>query len=316
MTDGSSLSSPINNPVVITSYFNPQHYNRPRANFRRFAEGIAAAGVPLWIVELAFDDDPFELPSGTTVLSLRGSRARHLMWQKERLLNLLIERLPADVDAIAWIDADVVFLNPYWVNELKLALGRLQVVQLFESASELLPDGSISSEVMRSTASGTPNRLVLPIHRSKSHPGMAWAARASLLKRHGLLDTMISGSGDLVMLRAWSGVPYRLLTDLAGRLFSTGWAASNERWAAPVAADVAGAWGSVPGSIVHLFHGRAQDRAYAPTWTVLDRHDYQPDLDLIREANGLWGWSDAACSNKPAMVAAVAQQFARRREDD
>lgn len=51
------------------------------------------------------------------MLRVRGDE-RHVLWQKERLLNLAIDSLPADVDAVAWLDADLIWFNHGWVEEL------------------------------------------------------------------------------------------------------------------------------------------------------------------------------------------------------
>ena len=46
---------------AVTCLFNPCGYRRPVQNHRRFAAGLAAAGVPLTTVELSYDGR-FEVP--------------------------------------------------------------------------------------------------------------------------------------------------------------------------------------------------------------------------------------------------------------
>jgi len=48
------------------------------------------SGVPLFIGECAFGDRAFELTPSSSVFQFR---CRDVMWQKERLLNLAIERM-------------------------------------------------------------------------------------------------------------------------------------------------------------------------------------------------------------------------------
>ena len=76
---------------VVTSYFNPEGYLTKRQNYDLFRERIVAAGIPLLTVECSLGDHPFELPAGPDVHRVLG---RDVMWQKERLINVAISKLP------------------------------------------------------------------------------------------------------------------------------------------------------------------------------------------------------------------------------
>ena len=296
--------------AVITTHYNPCGFRRPRESYDRFAAGIAKAGVPLWTAELAFDEDPFRLPAGDTTLQLRGSRQRHLLWQKERLLNLLIQRLPADVDAIAWIDADVLFLNAHWAEEAREILSTRCVAQLFADAFDVHPDGRLERlkhSAGWAIASGQPAAMDF----SQSHPGFAWAARADLLRSRGLYDAMVTGSGDSMMI---AGFAARQLSQ-HWRL-NAAWQAHHGQWAAAVAVQSTGSIGYVRGGLLHLWHGSRVNRRYNERLELLVRHDFNPAEDLQLDANGLWAWSDGALRDKREMVALVGAYFAERREDD
>src|SRR3954471_10354403 len=78
------------------------------ANLRRFSEGVRRQGLPLLIVELAFDDRPFRAPDAAADLVVR-LRTRTVLWHKERLFNLAIQQLPPGCRYVAWLDADVLF---------------------------------------------------------------------------------------------------------------------------------------------------------------------------------------------------------------
>jgi hypothetical protein len=297
------------NLAVITTHYNPCGFRRPRENYRRFAAGMQAAGVPLWTAELAYDDDPFHLPAGDRTLRLRGSRQLHFLWQKERLLNLLIERLPPEVDAIAWIDADVLFLNPHWVRSACQQLDSHAVVQLFADGFDLMPDGQLN-RLKHSTGWALTQQLPDSLDFSRSHPGFAWAARTSLLRRHGLYDCMVTGSGDALMLAGFAGKH----PSMALRL-NPSWQAHLRRWAEGVARDSRGVVGYVPGSILHHWHGSRANRRYNERLTPLTRFNFDPESDLRLDENGLWAWSAAALRHKRAMIDLVRDYFAQRNED-
>jgi hypothetical protein len=40
----------------------------------------------------------------------------NVLWQKERLLNLALQRLPEHCTKVVWLDADTFFTNPNWVR--------------------------------------------------------------------------------------------------------------------------------------------------------------------------------------------------------
>lgn len=298
---------PIQRLAVITSYFNPCGYQRIRENYRRFQDGLERAGVELFTAELAFEEQPFEIPDAT--LQLRGSD-RNLLWQKERLLNLLIPRLPEDVDAIAWIDADILFLNPDWPAATCQALERRAVVQLYRDSYTLLPQGDLQ-HVKKSTGwyyAHDPARFT---HFGHSHPGFAWAARAGWLRRHGLLDDCVTGGGDCLMVKGMADC-----TLYIERWLNPEWRTSIDAWASAVQAEIDGAFGYVPGAILHLYHGSRENRRYVERWSYQTDYAFDPQADIERDTNGLIRWTEQALAEKPEMVRRVREYFALRREDD
>lgn len=296
--------------AVLTTFFNPCGYLRPLENFHRFRAGIEAAGLTLHIAELAFDEDPWSLDEGT--LRIRGRRERNLLWQKERLLNLLLERLPSTTDAVAWIDADVLFLNPDWPSQVRDVLRTNCVSQLFADAYHLHPTGRLefiapsvaSAFVDCSKRSQSTNLL-------KYHPGFAWAARRELIADNGFLDTVTTGGGDSLMLKGFTG---RSLHGLENAM-SDRWRNDAAQWAGAVDARCEGTLGCVPGSILHLWHGSKENRRYVDRWGYLTRHAFTPSEDLRLDDSGLWAWSNSARLRKPEMIQAVSGYFAERRED-
>ena len=131
------------------------------------------SGVPLFIGECAFGDDEFELAPSSSVFHFR---CRDVMWQKERLLNLTIDRMPDRYTKIVWVDADVLFTNPRWIVETSERLDEVAVVQPFSHAVRLRPaetsyfGGGERSRGFCFTRSALPATLTTAV----SHP---WAHR-------------------------------------------------------------------------------------------------------------------------------------------
>lgn len=298
--------------AVVTTYFNPVGYSSLRANYRQFADGMQAAGVELYAAELAFGRDPFFLRASPRAIRLRGNRRRNLLWQKERLLNMLAEQLPADVDAIAWIDADIVFLNRQWVADTLAALETAAVAQLFEDVYHWLPAGQLESLAKRSVAAGLRENPKHATDLAKYHPGFAWAMRRDVWEASGgLLDTVATGGGDSLMIKGFTG---RTLAGLENQM-NRQWLAEAETWAAAMFQRAGGRIGVVPGTILHLWHGSQKDRRYVERWRYLTDHGFCPATDLARDQSGLWQWSALARKTKPEMLRLVAAYFSERNDD-
>src|SRR4029079_13310383 len=95
---------------------------------------LAYSDITHRVVECAFGDAPFELPESAAVLRVR---ARDVMWQKERLLNLAVAALPAACTKVAWIDADILFAEPNWAAETSRRLDDFPIVQPFDRVVRL-----------------------------------------------------------------------------------------------------------------------------------------------------------------------------------
>ena len=290
--------------AVITCYFNPCGYQSLKRNYLRFAAGMRERQIPLYTIELAFGDQPFFLKPAERVIQVRSG---DVLWQKERMLNRLLETVPDGFDKIAWVDADLIFTNPRWADDASRLLEEYPVVQLFEQAVQLTKDDQ-PGEVRNGVAFAVAHGLKDAQHLGISHPGFAWAARRDLLARHGLLDDNIIGGGDSMMVYAmfgWLDNPY------LGR-YSDAMRRSFRAWAEPFWAEVRGRVGCVPGRVLHMWHGRRADRMYDERVTWLKQHDFDPRADLIPAGNGLWRWAPG----KDALHELIRDYFPRRREDD
>ena len=281
---------------AVTCLFNPCGYRRLVENHRTFARHL---GVPLTTVELSFDGR-FEVPDSIRVT---GDPAAHTLWQKERLLNLAIDSLPPEVDEVAWVDADLLFLNRGWAAEAERVLDEFAVCQLFERCHLTDAGGRV-----KWTAEGWAKvRAAGRSPERKHQPGYAWAARRNLLTGGGLYDRDVVGGGDRSMAFAWAGCP----TPNGRQAEAPGWVRDYLDWAEGQRARTCGRIGVVRGDLVHLHHGEQKNRQYRERIGYLVDHDYDPAADLALDDNGLWRWA----SEKPAMHRAVRRFFERRNDD-
>ncbi|HUT93881.1 MAG TPA: hypothetical protein VMY37_30740 [Thermoguttaceae bacterium] len=275
-------------------FFNPMKYKRPVENWHRF-RGALPHELPLYSIELSFDGE-FQTDSTWRV---RGTMEDHLMWQKERLLNLAIERVPDRYDKITWLDSDVLFLNDRWVEETEAVLDEKPVAQLFETAVML------DEEFMPASRSwGVGSALAKGLDAARGHAGLAWAARRELFP---LLDDHILGLADATMAFAWLGHSDNSFS----RRMNRAWRRQYLEWAQEKYDKVQGNVGYVSGDVFHLWHGSRADRKYFTSWTRLAKSGYQPSAHVRLDSNGLWTWAGDGQHLRTLMR----QYFETRRDD-
>lgn len=286
---------------AVTSFFNPAGYRRLLANYRRFHDALQ---VPLAAAELSFDGR-WELDGHDADILVRITDG-DVLWQKERLLNLLIEQLPAECEYIAWIDADVLFLDPSWPQRTLNELASAPLVQLFTTVRHLGHDGTVPPASLPSAAAVALEGQ--SPFRPKIKHGMAWAARRELLSRNGLYDSCVMGCGDTALLGAAYGVPEIVMSE---KQMSPAQQDHYSQWATGFYSDVDGRVGAVDGEIHHLWHGDLADRRYDLREKDLAPHCFDPLTDLRLGAEGAWRWATA----KPAMHALLREYFYGRSDD-
>lgn len=298
---------------VVAVYSNPIRWQSRLAHFRRFIDHMAASGVKLLVVECAFGERPFDLPQDDARFTHVGVRARTLVWNKECLINLGLQRLPAAARYVAWIDGDLEFRNPAWAVETVHALQHYDVVQPWSEALDLGPRGepmlikgrhvqTSFCKVWRHDGEirGEPYQY--------AHPGYAWAATREALDRlGGLLDIAALGAGDHHMAMSLVGLGAQSIHGQA----SAGYKAHVAAWAARAARFVAGNIGFVQGTVEHGFHGSKDKRRYVERWDVLVRHAFDPLTDLRRNTFGVL----ELASNKPGFARDIDGYFRQRDED-
>jgi len=298
---------------VIVPLFNVGRNEEKLRNFTRCRSVFQSSEIPLVIVECAFGDDPWVLDPSDEVLQLRTSAA---LWQKERLINRGLVRVPDQCSKVAWIDADVLFANPDWAVRASKLLDDLAVVQLADHFVRL-PRGCQAyggvGEIWESFGSvyvEHPNAMLFGDFGVHGHTGFAWAARRSVLDQVGLYDACIAGGGDHVMAHAFCGDwESPCLTSMMGQ--NSPWYASAVAWAAKVYPLVKARVGVVSGAALHLWHGDIASRRHVLRYESLRHARFDPDRDLEPDESGCWRWA----SRKPLLHDALEDYLAERRSE-
>lgn len=297
---------------AITSFFNPAAYRRKRANYAIFRKHLE---VPLVTVELSHTGE-FELVEGDAeiLVQIRGD----VMWQKERLLNVAISRLPNECEYVAWLDCDVIFGRTGWESVAVRELEHVTLCQLYRAVYHLARD---AAKIGRETATqrhdsiGYASASGIPISVGSVTDGIpgvfkrghAWCARRELLASHEIYDRNVVGSGDRLLAHAAIGQAEEVIRR-DGMI--RGHAEDYRCWAARFRSAVEQI-GYVDGDLFHLWHGDLEHRLYLQRLKILSSCHYDPASDIALDTDGGWRWS----SQKPEMHRLVREYFEQREED-
>lgn len=270
---------------VVLPYFNYCKYKSRTKLFLDFIKRIYHQHtIRIIVVEGTPKGTPFDLPAFNDNIFLHIKvELPDRVWVKENLINLAIKNLPKEWYYVAWIDADLTFLNEQWVEETIKQLKQVDVVQMFETAANLGPHG----ETLKLDKGFVYQYLKSGKEYTKTykygfwHPGYAWACNRLAYEKMGkLVDFGILGSGDHHMALAWIGKvesshPGNINLDYMMSLKVFQDRCKNIKL------------GYVNGTILHHYHGSIADRRYQERWQILTKNEYSPFKDIAYKDNGL-----------------------------
>ncbi len=239
--------------------------------------------VRILVVEMAFGHRGHHLEHDN-ILRLRNPDE---LWHKEQMFNLGVARLPDDWRYVACYDADIEFVDrEHWARETIEALQHYQVVQPWSNAIDLGPNHeSINCHQSFCSVYLSGKDPTSRQYYQKSHPGYCWAyRREALTALGGLIETAILGSADRSM-------GYSLLGRGAESVpegMTAGYLDHVMRWQDRADKYIKRNIGFVPGTLLHHWHGKKRDRRYNDRWKILLENQFDPDIDLTRDTQGLW----------------------------
>lgn len=300
---------------VITSYFNNKTDSSILQNYYRFAENLRKYNIKLLTIELSYKEGAFSLNKKDADLLLQVSDA-DVMWQKERLYNIAVKALPANVDKVVFLDADTLFADPDWFQKTGDLLEKYHFIQPFSRSVRLTKDNIIhpitayesgfsDGQFMHCYTKGIElfGNHAFRIFPHHGEVGLAVAARRSTIQKHGWYDADIVGLGDLLTLNSVFQ-KNNLRTDH----FHRGFNSHFRRWQKKFRAEVSNSMYYIDGDLHHLWHGDGRNRFYSDRTLILSENMFNPKKDICLSAQGCWKWN----SNKPDLHSRCEQYFFMR----
>ena len=315
---------------VVTVVTNPMRYYVRYKLYQAFSKMVEEAGGILYTVELALRDRHFEVTDHDNPRHIQ-LRSPEILWHKENLINIGISRLPQDAEYVAWIDADVQFARPDWVQETLHQLQIYKVVQMWTHSVDYGPEHQPIAQCGSLFASYLKDRHVLqPITRNPKTAVPAPASRValpatkathvydtrvvsnqapeSLAQTKGLMHTGyawaarrsaisdLGGLGDIGILGSGDRHMAYALLGQVDKSFPIGISKSYvnywSRWQDRAERYVQRKVGVVNGTVNHYWHGSKQHRRYQDRWKILVGDGYDPELDLKYDIQGVLQLTD------------------------
>ena len=304
---------------VITAISNPTRFKSRYALYRKFRHHITRdlqlnlitvecsfAGRDHQISSIDLEDAHCEnqyLDNGVRTINVRVKNTSFI-WLKENLWNIGLRYIPNSCEYVLFADADIEFTHPFFVTELIHSLQEYMVVQPFETACDLGPDGQVIG-VHRSFgychADGwewKPKRNAdggFYIEKPKNkqgpegfgipfHPGFAMAFRRYVLDKMQLLEVGALGAGDHHMC---AGLIGRANLSFPNKIHAN-YKKIVLKWEKRAKEVVNGSFGYTKGTILHDFHGAKKNRKYVSRWEILIENDFDPEKDVYKNCQGVF----------------------------
>lgn len=333
---------------VLTMLENPLRWRSRYQNYSQFERMVEESGAILYTAEVALGGRKFEVttPDNPQHLQLR---TQCEFWHKENALSLLAARLPASCKYLATFDADIEFARRDWAQEILHQLQHYDVIQPFSHALNLGADDEptdyspphsflyqwthsgiaphaeafMADRPVRWTTKGVEKKDTTVITGESSfsfsagmgveawHPGLAWAYRKSAWDTlGGPMDWLPTGSGDWHMANALIGQ----LMDCLDHRHTASYKRNCQIWqdrAIEVRDNPNGGLGCMPGLLLHRFHGTHRNRQYEHRHKFVINVEFDPDLDLKRDWQGLWQLTARSPKLRDGL-----RDYARMRDED
>ena len=273
-------------------FFNPANSKRILMNYYYTLNHLQ--NLPVYTLELAFEDRNHEIPTSKNVFRVRSNS---FMFHKERMCRVLETKIPKKYKKIVFMDADIFFSTPEWYCQMSKKLDDFDVVHGFETAHwlDLTYKNIINS------------RPTIVLNKSGKydhyyHPGFVWGFQRKWYNAVGFFDYGISGSGDVSAGCKFMRYPDAMQVAACPKSFVP---AYNEYYSleTPTLSYLEKV------RVFHLYHGSKANRQYVHRHSI-----FKVDIDirslLYLNNDQVYEWHDSPTWNQKMM------NFFSGRDDD
>lgn len=221
-----------------------------------------------------------------------------IVWQKERFYNIALLHRREHHQYIVWADADILFIERGWQEQLKVKLESDRLIQLFNRVEDvkLNNDNTIPMGLTRQSVLEILHHRILPQdYFSQSgislkmgcNPGFAWGAKIDTIAEIGFPDFMILGSGDKVLLASAMGYHETLFKTLS---LNARLSHRYHAWGKRFFQLVEGRVSYLNNRIYHIIQGEYENRHYHNRYELIQDNGFAIEDYLTINDRGAWQW--------------------------
>ena len=301
---------------MILTYYNFAKSNKRTQLFLEFLNRYQKLlNVRIVIVEATVDYFLLSNLTSHNVFMHLKYKLDYPFWCKENLINVAIKKLYSshlskDWQYVSWIDTDITFLNKKWVQDTIKQLQIYDFVQLCQAEVKVGPNNEILK--VRSSAGYVfqLNRYEYPIGYENAAYGLGMAVtRQAFEKTKNLFEYAIVGAGDYLLTLSLMQKNFKYLKKLQKLNIGQNFLEMIlEKQYTFKKNNITFSY--VKGEVINHWHGTIEDRQYRTRWLLLI--DYDPEIDLVRNHEGILNLSQNSRINKTE----IANYFMQRNEDN
>jgi len=298
----------VHDTAVLIPFYNPARYKRILKNALYVISTLKEKNIPVFVAECVFHKYKPQIPNATLVL-----KSDSYMFYKEQLLNKLVPHVPKKYTKLIFLDADIIFDTPDWVDTTSAALNKFDIIQPYSESCWLTPDNTR----IRSKKNSYAYAIVTKKDISNStthdyHPGFAWAMKRDVfVKIGGFFEKSIIGGGDVTFVL--NLFPFHVTDEFFfkasqsgfGKYIIDAWREYNDAFK-----KVNPTLGYLSNKALHLFHGVKEDRQYISRYkNIADAMKGTWDDEVTTNSDGLFEFK------RPEMNSILLSYFKGRNED-
>ena len=272
---------------IICIMFNPARSRSRIKLYLSFKRQMEKLGIKLITVECVYDNSPFTITKQNYEPYNIQLSTQSAFFQKEKLINIALTKLPLDAKYVAWCDCEVEFTSSNWVNDTIRGLHVFKAIQLFEEAVILNSNGEDVMTKRGFAAQLNENEEIenATLQRMTEAAGHCWAFRVDALKEiGGLLDFSPLGNGEKIMGYSLA----KRMEDYVPNELNASFKDSIRTWQKKAALALTAGIGFIPGTIRVYYCSTTQEAKAHDKWEVLQGNNFDPKEDLFLAENGLY----------------------------
>jgi len=277
-------------------YFNSAKSKRLLMNYLYTREKLNIANIPNYTIEM-YVTTP-EIKDAIHI------KTDFILFQKERLCHVLEKSIPKQYTKLLFLDADLIFDDVNWYNQLSKKLDSFNVVQPFSTALWL---DITYKHIVKQRSSIVFNLKLGNLKKIVKggvlgfHPGFSWGFQRPWFKKNGFFQEAILGDGDTLSSTSW--INRNFFDEIIEKC----------KYITPPAKEYVNSMDHpsvcyLEGKIYHLWHGDNKKRQYEERRNILK--GITDIRDIIKEdKSGIYALKDQS-------LKARIMKYFRDRDDD